>query len=865
MEIRTVRKTLTIVLLALSLMMLFVYQTGYDYSLDWKTTTIGEVIEFPAMQVSGALMDHQISGERYLLKEEYSGGPIERTLWLDQVLLGTLWLGLCILLAASTKLKRIGFFIVMALLSLFINRLNLFEVGLFGIHSRMILIIPFILLMAPLVVFHEYRQNVPFIFKVIILASISALILLGVSDATLFTDHMIAHSLFGWTLMAIIFLLLISEEIVFGILYVVTSTKGGKSNHVHFLILSLMYLGNLGLYYLNKSGLFENSFFLFDPFLLLFISTIVSLWSMKFKARALADYLSENTLYLVMLGLGIITFTFLTQHMLRGNDGIYQAFDYLVLYFHLGVGAFFFLYSIANFIDPLIEGYEVHKIIYRERNLPYASARFFGLIAVIAFYLSGAQEPYNLLKGGYYNYMAQIAKEEKNYLLEKEYYLQAGFLGFNTHYANYQLARKALGRGEMFDAKMLYYKASQRFPSPYSLVNYGNLEREVNPNKVKAVYEEALRKTPSGEVENNLGLILLEKEDYPAAVHFFENAKPSDSWNNAPVLNKWYALSKQGIYDSVSIKEDYLLPNYGVKANILLGLPSPKDLGLNTDFKALPSAPFAHRRAYLLNALHVFEDDSLISIAREELQRSKDLGYNQKLQLALALNFYRRGMVNDAFTTLDYLIANAPTYESGRYLAILAKLALEQGASSLSIDYFDRAIEANHNESRISRLDALAQAGRGGEIPGEMLKILKENPELTATANTLLAQLENYSVQKKQERVPSHVRLDSLSDEALVALGEMNAFNTNQVISVADELKKRKASGEYPLLLYSIEINPYSEELLKRYCLTALEWNLFEYADQGLRKLENLIEAEEFQKFSSRYNSRKEELEKSDW
>ena len=385
-------KPFTGLFIACLLAMLWSYQSGYNNSIDWEVTTTGEIIEFPAWTLQTDLMTHEIKGEKYLLSEQYSGSEIKRNITWDQIFLGLMWLGLCIALTAFTYLKRYAFFIVVTLFVLFLNRLNLFEIGLFGIQSELVVFIPSIILIAPLVIFHEYIKSTPLLVRLSSFLSLSALLLLGVDNATLFTDHIIAHSLFGFTICSLIFLFIVSEEIIFSILYVVTSGKGGKSNHLHFLILSLVYLGNLILYYLNKSGLFENSFFFFDPFILLAITCLVSLWSLKFKSGFLSQYLSQSALYLLTFSLGIVALVFLTQQMIRGNDAVYQAFHYFILYFHIGFGTLFFLYVIGNFIDPLIKGLEVHKIAYKERNFPYASARLGGFFAVLAFYFLSGQE-----------------------------------------------------------------------------------------------------------------------------------------------------------------------------------------------------------------------------------------------------------------------------------------------------------------------------------------------------------------------------------------------------------------------------------------------------------------------------------------
>ncbi|SNS97626.1 hypothetical protein SAMN05421640_1855 [Ekhidna lutea] len=858
---RTFKKTLSGTFLLSMAIMLSCYASGYDLAIDWEVTTTAEVIEFPAWTLETDLMSHVITGEKYLLSEQYSGGEIHRNILLDKVIMSAIWIAVCLTLVTSTYLHRYVFFAVVALFALFLNRLNLFEVGLFGIQSRLVILIPSVLLIAPLVIFHEYKKSTGFMLRLGIMLLLSGSLLLGIDDATLFTDHFIANSLFGFTICGLLFLFIVSEELIFGVLFVVTSGKGGRSNHTHFLILSLIYLSNLTLYYLNKSGLYENSFFFFDPFILLVITGAVSMWSLKHKRGLVQKYFPESTFKLIAISLGLIMMLFVSHQMIRGNDAVYQAFHYFILYFHIGFGALFFLYIIGNFIDPLIKGFEVHKIVYKERNFPYASARLGGVFAVLAFYFLSGQLPYNLLKSGYYNYLAKEAETNESPLLAKEYLLQSSFLGYNTHYPNYMLGWEEKRKGAEYASKMYFHNAAQRFPSPYAWINYGNLDAEINPNKVQAIYEEALRSSSSGEIENNLGVLYMQKNDLNKSLDYFIKSKPSDKWNNAPQINKWNVLKKLEVVDSTSIIEDYSKGNFGVKNNIL-STQTPATV-LDFEMNGLKAAAALHKQAYLLNSAHLFRHDSVETLIRTEVENSSDGTLTNRLRKALALNLYKRGKINQAFLVLDYLQASAHQYYKGEFLDALGKFALDQEAYQLAIDFFDRAIEVKHTKSQLSRLEALARMGKHSSIPDELLRVLKKHPELTDQANTFLERLDNYQPPAPKNRTIQN--LDTLSNDQLIALGRMNAFHEQQVIQVVNELGEREASGGYEILVDAIEINPYSTTLLKKYVFAALDWNLVDYADQTLERLASLLEADEFKSFKEVYEVRKQELQDQSW
>lgn len=856
----SLKRVIAVLFLASLSAMLWNYLSGFNQSIDWEVTTSAEVIQFPALVIEGDLMDHTINSDKYVLQERYSGTKIQRNLQRDQIYLGIIWLGVCLFLAISSYFNRYMFFAVVAAFALMINRLNLFEIGFFGIYSKLVMMIPFLAIIAPTIYFHEFKKSAPLHVRFVALLVISICLAFGIDDPGLFTDHFIAHSLFPFALASLLFLFIVSEEIVYGLLHVVTSSKGGKSNHLHFIVLSLIYLGNLVLYYLNKSGLFENSFFFFDPFILLIITTLIAWWSLKFKDKLVENYMPSGFLMFVFFSLGIVTFSFLSLQMSRGMDGVYQSMHYFILYFHIGFGVLFLLYIIANFIDPLIKGFEVYKIVYRERNFPYVTAKLGGLVCIAAFYFLASQEPYNLLRSGYFNYLSVKETKLDNHLLAKEYLNQAGFLGYNTHYPNYQMAWLDWGEGKQFRAKTNFFNAAQRFPSPYAWVNYGNMESEFNPNKVQATYEESLRKMNSPEMENNLGLIHFEKDEIDKALSYFENNEASNDWNQAPSVNKWAIYNQLRQIDSSNIKSDYVNGNHGVKANILSVLSGNHDFGFETD--QLDLAKSLHRQAYLLNASHLFDHDSIASFLRREIDRTALASRSNRLSKALAIYLYKKGEVSDAFRVLDNIQLNSHDYYKGEYLDILGKLALDQGAYRLANEYFAQAIKLKNESSRVSNLEALAGLNKIDAFKSELLKIVKNDPGLTQSANGLLDKLETYSPSLKSTPNPD---LASMDVEQIIHTAGKNAFNEELLLNAVTVLNEKEASGGYELLVNSLEVNPYSVRLLQAYIYAALEWNLIDYADQSLERLSSLMEADEFSKFKSSYDLKKEELTSDEW
>jgi len=836
--------------------MLWNYASGYDRSIDWEVITTADVIEFPALTIEGGLMDHEITGEKYLLGERYAGTEMKRSLITDQIYLSVIWVGLCVFLSVSTSFNRYVFFTVIAAFALMINRFNLPEAGLFGSNSKMIMLLPFLTIAGSLIYFHQFNRKVPLFLRIVTLLLISSTLCLGISDGLHFTNHLLAHSVFCFGICGLIFLLLIAEEVIFGFLYIISSSKG-KNNHFHFILLSLIYLGNLVLYYLNKSGIYDNSFFSFDPYVLFAASCCIACWSLRHKT-ILIFYIPMQCLLPSFASLGIVTTAFLSLFMNKGIDAVYQSFHYFILYFHIGFGAFFFFYILSNFLDPLVKGFRIWKIAYRERNFPYVTSKLGGLVCIAAFYFLSGQEPYNLLRSGYYSLLGDIEDSAGNALLAEEYWVQAAFLGYNTHYPNYKLAWLKWGKNKDFASKSNFYKATQRFSSPYAWVNYGNLELDTNPNKVQAFYEEALRKTDSPEMKNNLGLIHLEKGELHNALNYFNSIRSSDSWNDAPKVNKWNAYAQLDSMPSGFLKE-YKDGNFGVKANIL-SFRNAVSVGFL--YNGIENAASLHRQAYLLNASYLLDHDSIHALLKKEINNTPSASSSSRLSKALALYLYKKGSVNSAFRVLAILQANAPEHAKGEYSDILGKLALDQNAYKIALEHFNEAISEEYEQSRINRLEVFAALDQKQMFQSELLKIVAQDPGITNYANDLIERCNHYKVNHKKYPM---IDLKSISDTLLFLLAKENSFNEDLVLDIADELNERKAEGAYAILIEAIELNKYSPGLLKGYILNALEWGLIDYAIPVLDRLKKIINEEDYRAFEKIYEKKKEKVSQEVW
>ncbi|WP_258105471.1 hypothetical protein [Marinoscillum sp. MHG1-6] len=671
--------------------MSYFYLQGAENYIDWKITAHAEKEDYSALVFDKGPFQLAIPGSFYTISESFSAGPVERHFTLDGILLFATWLGLCMILALSTLLSRTWFTGVAALFIFLLIRLELSEVSLFGfgytekIWSNAILILLFI---GPAYLFQSYLKNIAFGYRFLSLTVASVIVLIfGGVDLVTFQEQLTVGLHFSMIVILLIFLLIVAEENVFGILYLITKNRGSSGNEKHFPIFSLFYVGFIGLAYAKKAGMIRMELPFFDPYVLLIISSVVALWSLKYKKELYQQILSESQVNILLTGLGLAVFGYLSLAFSRGNDPIFEGYHYFILYAHLGFGAFFFFYVIVNFVNPLVEGLQIYKIAYKEQNFPYVTARIGGLVAVVAFFLLAGKEPFKLFKAGYYNYAGAQQEVLGESGLAERYYTEASIYGHDNHLSNYKTGYLNLQKDKIKEANYKFGRATLRFPSEQSYVNqaatYGMLG-EVTPAIVSL--QEGLKRFPnSAPMYNNLGLIYTDLENKEQAADYFDQATETGGWSQANLTNLWR------IGQGVDARESYEIGNAGVKANVLATLLKANEkegsLKFDTGLLAYPM----HKSAYLINSVGYFGNGEAVSRLQATLSTPQNEEIYGVAQNTLAVGKYKLGYVSDALRQLDEMAYHANPKEQATCFDKMGLMSLNEQAIELAIGFFERA------------------------------------------------------------------------------------------------------------------------------------------------------------------------------
>ena len=895
----------------LGVMLVLAFQK-YDNSIQWKVTSQAETEEILGFSFSKGPFDFSIPGHKITIVESFAAGPIERSFDTERALLILAFIGLALLLAVATYLNGFWYYLILGLYIFFFYSLDLGAVQFLGFSafSKWGIAIVVAAFVGPAYLYNTYFKDTAFGWRAASFIVIGLILAYFSKVNTILLQEQLAIGAYiGFALVTIIFLVFIAEENIFGILFLITKAKGGRNNEKHFTVFALVYLGVVGLAYARKAGWIEADIEFFDPFILLAISGLVSLWSISHKAVLYENIMSKEHAQLFIMSLGIVSFSFLGYNFFRGNDAYFESFHYLIIYMHLGFGALFFLYIISNFINPLIEGFQIYRIVYRSRNLPYSTTRIGGIVAILAFFFLSDKEPLNLLKGGMYNLKGAKSEVSNEPKLATEYYRNGRVFAYDNHFSNYVLGYQDLQKSKYSDANKRFGRAALRFPSAQSFVNESgtySLMGETTPSLI--TLKRGLVEFPKEtHLLNNLGLTYLDLNEPDSARKYFEKAKSTGLLTDANKVNYWRSVNTNSIDQNI-VKESFESGNTAVKANVLAKLLEIGDTSMGLTFKAPDISFTMHEVAYLNNAAFYFTEDTINSLLKSALKKPLNIELYEMVSHDLAILELKSGNILSAMYHLDVIQSQANKVRKANIYNEMGLIALSEYAPKLADSFFQKAINYENKPAKFNRIIAAMEQSNWVEATaqtGELLQSdsslndfyndLKEvNDGITNTTSVLnvyynyqkltLGQLQGLvqNMDKKfarslfdkvfrdyfftdQAALNNYIKIFDqkidLKAYRRILAGQINKSEAKKglqnPLNAPLFLSSLKTSTDnefvYNKLSEAIDINPYNVPIIKTYVLSALDLGLKSYALDGVEKLKALMEPDSFLQFEKEY------------
>jgi Tfp pilus assembly protein PilF len=883
---------------------LYWHHSGIDHLLDWTLTASAEKENILVDQFEVGAFTFQIEGQQYLLKEAFSVSEIKHNKSLSILALLIIWIGMTGVLAYASFLKRYAFVFVAALYLLFINQLYVDEINLLGVSTwKWSSILLMIGLLVPAYYFHAFRETTSFAIRWVFIFLFSSIILaLFQWNAPEFYLYFAGHGTFGFAILSVAFIFLISEEIIFLVLYSITRTKGGANNEKHLLIFSTVYLLYLILYWADKMGIVPGDWDYLNPYYLLLISTLVSFYTISYK-QELFDSLTSVKIDIRWL-LIVLIFTcygYLLIGDVRGNDAVFDGLSLIVLYAHIAFGAIFLLYIIVNFITPLIQGLMVYKVAYKSQNMPYITSKLAGFVAVVAFYLYAEQIPLRRTQSASLSFFGDYYADTNPYL-SQEYFEEATIFGWDNQYASLKLAQIAMQNEDTKEANYRFGRATQGHPSPYTYVGAASALQKSGEitRAISKLREGQAKYAHNAELLNNLALLLDQSGARQEAQEALAQAGKTEKWNQAVTVNQlalgvpieytdkdwnWQALTNwEACENNGSIAEQL-----SFLSDVL---DEPMNLATIT---------------YLINSgwngsRNV--DDSLIQQISQQLQNNE---LSKNLRHAHAYNLIKNGQSNRGIAQWEQLIQFANSYEKGFFYNQLGKLYLKAHAPRLAFESFENARDFQNEEAPFGMAVAAMEMQQWEtakeswqlislrdssytEIIGQ-INAIRDVPDKTSFAwlyyqlpddlefyDELTHQFPMEQIQLLWDKLfvywsyRGHQNdfailtdriIDQLSDSQknryqyyqkvlsdpsslTWSTLNQNAFDVWKLMTFLDT-QDIDMESRYQLLLEAISINKYHPQLIIEYAKTAIEMGLYDYAESATLRLLDVISPVEYQ------------------
>jgi len=309
---------------------------------------------------------------------------------------------------------------------------------------------------------------------------------------------------------------------------------------------------------------------------------------------------------------------------------------------------------------------------------------------------------------------------------------------------------------------------------------------------------------------------------------------------------------------------------------------------------------------YLLHGLW-YLDQKAYSEAEKHFAKAADLKMskaNTYRTIALILNqqlfeaaqLYQKQV--NAESISDDLLDNDPLYQmllgnvdqlpdSFKYLWLKTNTSLQQESidsikNSLTNSPFLSLLRLNEAESHIknARFKQAKDILQNLNIPisEEGLSIYKNNLIALLVTFTDDESLVNQVQESKLQVYPYNYKLvweayklkntnDRKSlDKVMNKLAHENAFFESAVILSAKYFnKKENLEKAYEILVEASRLNSGNSNILKLYALQALQLNLSSYAEDSYEELANMLSTDEWENFSSQYDSIKNKMEQMPW
>lgn len=709
--------------------------------IQWELISNFDKVPVTLDQFKVGLFDFSYTADHYVVSETYRGSNVQFNVLASYMLLAIIAISFAILCTIVSTLRKFWFYFGALVLVALMVSFKLEQLLLFGNSGKLALIIALVLFLLPVYFFYSIAAGKGLLFRIATFGGLTALMAVGIAvfaEAEYPALVLLTHGITVPFVLSVFFIFMTAHVVISMLLVVVTRNNTYNSSHtiLHFSILSVVYLVNLFLLYLKNTGLIDWDMLYLSAFLVLAVTAVLGLWEFRMREVQYQYVFPFSPIgSYFYLTLATITFATCTYFFATANDPAIEALEDSIVYSQLGYGLLFFLYIIANFVQPLMENKQVYKVMYKPNAFPYGTVQIVGTIATLAFFLNAGMLPFSQSIAAYYNGLADLNWLKGNKFLAQQYYKMGDQYGYNNHRSNYSLGALARMQQDEVLAPFYFREALSKNPSPYA---YANLSNGLNNNRqiFDALFnlKTGLDQFPGNAyLQNNLALSYAKTSVLDSALIYLEQARADDATRKAAEANTLSIIARSA--NQLNFSVDTLLqevetdPGY-IQNQINKLLLFNQQGQFNRDMaeagweipadSVLGSLDFAYLYNYMMN-LGGENDSTLLQAVAHLAEKPENANYYEPLRFALAIAYYETNRVVDAFKILDNLQSLNP-FKTGYYNNLLGLWALQQHAPSAAVRYFTKATQASYEDAAFRASVSKTEAAASGLLPWSEVK-----------------------------------------------------------------------------------------------------------------------------------------------
>ncbi|MBC7387587.1 MAG: hypothetical protein H7329_00105 [Opitutaceae bacterium] len=693
-------------LLFLLSLLLFIFSEyfGKNIGLSWTVVPEFKTTTFLLDNFQKGFFQFSVSGDSQYIVQSYDGSINNSPEFYSYLIFGAI---LIVIVSGSVTIsytKGIWYFVALTILGIFFYLLNLDILEVFGLTKMYWTVTWFLIFGIIIHVFHAFKPFTPIIYRYGIfslLAVIFGYLSLEFSHQINPLRHLVAYGWLAPFFISVLFIVIISTDILAGFLYLVTDSRQAKksSSLINFLLISLFFLANVYLTFLkNRSSIDWNIFYLDAPVLLI-VSAVIGIWSFKKKEplyHFFADFSPATAIwFLVMATNCLLCYSFVN---FSANDPLQEVFEDSVIFTQLTMGIMFIIFVVANFMSTMEQNLAAHLVVYKPRFMPFAFVRIIGFIGILSIILYNTNFQYRQAIAGQHIQKAEVFIAEDNNLLAEEYLTSALEYEVGNHKANYLLAMILRNKNkEDIVAKGLLKQAMSKNPSPqaYASLGISFLQEGDIIRSLEILREGKLRFPQSKEILNNLALAFSKTDIKDSTIFYLQTSRKVSDENNVSASNQLAFAIENNISIEMEDDPDKKDKTYNINYIALLNkINKPYKLPYDTLFLSDTAlSPKNEAFAYNLALNNLNNSNSFKTRWFDSLiQKPGNNYYIEDLQFVKACRLYYSGNISEGIITLDQLQANSRN--TIKYNNIIANWLMQQDAPRVATDFLSKASNA---------------------------------------------------------------------------------------------------------------------------------------------------------------------------